>query len=196
MRYPFTLFKVKVKSGSVWHARFWDDALQKYAHSRSTGVSIEGKKERRREAEKAAEAMLVEMTSPAVAVSITPNPEPTGSQIPPNPGSIAPSPATVQKVADMPLTKYLADFWTPDSEYARFKRDVKKKPLTSYYIQMNHDDVRRHIEPFQGFVGVTVGGLSKGMLKKWLIWLLLVHLMGCFASCNDPNTILIMIQKL
>jgi hypothetical protein len=35
MRYPFTLYKVKSKCGIMWHARFWDDMLKKYAHSRT-----------------------------------------------------------------------------------------------------------------------------------------------------------------
>jgi integrase len=62
------------------------------------------------------------------------------------------------KVADMPLIQYLTNFWTPNSEYACYKRDVKKKPLTTYYIEMNHDDVRRHIEPFPGFAGEDISG--------------------------------------
>jgi integrase len=36
---------------------------------------------------------------------------------------------------------------------------------------MNHDDVQRHIAPFPGFAGVTVRGLTKALLKKWMIWL-------------------------
>jgi integrase len=71
----------------------------------------------------------------------------------------------------MPLVQYLEEFWIGNSEYARYKRDVKKKPLTPYYIAMNHDDVQRHIAPFPGFAGVTIGGLTKAMLKNWMIWL-------------------------
>jgi len=36
---------------------------------------------------------------------------------------------------------------------------------------MNYDDVRRHVEPFPDIAGVTVGSLTKAILKKWLIWL-------------------------
>jgi hypothetical protein len=39
---------------------------------------------------------------------------------------------------------------------------------------MNHEDIRRHVEPFPGFPGfsgVTVENLNKATLKKWLIWL-------------------------
>jgi hypothetical protein len=61
MRRPFTLYKEKTKSGTFWYARFWDESVQKYAHSRSTGIPVEGKKERRREAEEAARAFLVGM---------------------------------------------------------------------------------------------------------------------------------------
>ena len=36
---------------------------------------------------------------------------------------------------------------------------------------MNHEDIRRHVQPFSGFYGVTLGGLTKAHLKKWMIWL-------------------------
>ena len=65
MRYPFTLFKVKSKNGTIWHARFWDNEAQKYTRSRTTGIPVEGKKERRREAEDAARAILEDLTSNA-----------------------------------------------------------------------------------------------------------------------------------
>ena len=83
----------------------------------------------------------------------------------------APSSPKKAAIANTPLIDYLSNFWTPNSEYAQFKRDVQKHPLTPYYIEMNHDDVRRHVEPFPGFSGVTVGTLTKATLKKWLIWL-------------------------
>jgi len=77
----------------------------------------------------------------------------------------------INKVADILLTEYLENFWTPESEYANFKKNVQKNPLTPYYIQMNHDDVRRHVTHFPGFEGITVGSLTKATLKKYLIWL-------------------------
>jgi integrase len=154
MRRPFTLYKEQTKSGIFWYARFWDDAFQKYKHSRSTGVLVEGKKERRYEAEEAAKKLYVDFL---VAKSKVPQATPNSQQ--------------KKTVADTPLIEYLTNFWTPNSEYATFKRDVKKKPLTPGYIDMNHDDVRRHVEPYPGFYGVTVGSLNKAILKKWLIWL-------------------------
>ena len=60
-------------------------------------------------------------------------------------------------IADTPLLEYLSNFWTPNSEYAQFKRDVQKKPLSPSYIDMNHEDVRRHVELYPGFEGITVG---------------------------------------
>jgi len=60
MRYPFTLVKIKSKVGTMWHVRFWDKSLQKYAHSRTTGILAEGKKEHRREAEEAARKLYDE----------------------------------------------------------------------------------------------------------------------------------------
>jgi len=166
MRYPFTLYKVKSKCGIMWHARFWDDTLQKYAHSRTTGVLVEGKREQRREAEEVARKLQGEIKSAKI-----PSTQPAITQ-PTEPLTPIPQAAPINTtVANTPLIEYLFNFWTPESEYARFKRDVKNKALTAYFIGMNHDDIRRHVEPFQGFQGVTVGSLTKAMLKRWLIWL-------------------------
>jgi integrase len=74
-------------------------------------------------------------------------------------------------VANTPLIQYLENFWTPESDYAKYNRDVKDDPLTPYYIEMNHEDIRRHVQPFPGFEGVTLGSLSKAILKSWMIWL-------------------------
>jgi hypothetical protein len=63
MRYPFTLVKIKSKIGAMWHVRFWDETLQKYAYSRTTGILAEGKKEHRREAEEAAKKLYEEFTT-------------------------------------------------------------------------------------------------------------------------------------
>jgi integrase len=169
MRYPFTLVKIKSKVGTMWHARFWDESLQKYAHSHTTGILVEGKKEHRREAEEVARKLYEEFTE---AKPTEPQPIETQPNSP-TAQTTQDIPATTKNnsVADTPLIQYLSNFWTPNSEYAQFKRDVQKKPLTPYYIEMNHDDVRRHVEPFSGFSGVTVGSLSKAILKKWLIWL-------------------------
>jgi hypothetical protein len=122
---------------------------------------VEGKKERRYKAEKMARLLYEEFTA------TTPTQPTTTSQIPQG----VPNNPQKKCHSGHPLIQYLLDFWTPNSEYAQFKSGVQKKPLTPYYIEMNHDDVRRHIEPFSGFVGVTVGSLNKAILKIWLIWL-------------------------
>ena len=164
MRYPFTLVKIKSKVGTMWHARFWDESLQKYAHSRTTGILAEGKKEHRREAEEAARKLFEELAS---AKPTAPQPQGTPTQA----SHGIPNSLKNKTVVNTLLIEYLSNFWTPNSEYAQFKRDVQKNPLTPYYIEMNHADIRRHVEPFPGFAGITVGGLNKAVLKKWLIWL-------------------------
>jgi integrase len=169
MRYPFTLVKIKSKVGTMWHARFWDESLQKYAHSHTTGILVEGKKEHRREAEEAARKLYAEFTeskSTETKSAVT-QPDAPAAQ------TQQKQPAIPKKaiIANTPLIEYLSNFWTSNSEYAKFKRDVQKNPLTPYYIQMNHEDVRRHVQPFSGFDGVTVGSLNKAILKKWMIWL-------------------------
>jgi integrase len=171
MRYPFTLYKVKSNVGIMWHARFWDETLQKYAHSRTTGVLVQGKREQRREAEEAARKIFE-----TLAETITAKQQPAVTQPTEPPPQTQPPQATPDRpkfntVANTPLINYLSNFWTPNSEYANFKRDVEKKSLTPYYIEMNHDDVRRHVEPFPEFNGLTVGTLNKAILKRYLIWL-------------------------
>jgi integrase len=169
MRYPFTLYKKSYNNGvSIWQARFWDESLQKYFYSRSTGVIAEGKKEHRREAEDVAKKLYAELTGIKSA-----EPSPTVSPLnlaPPQAPQTQPTPKR-NIVASTPFLEYVTNFWTPDSEYAQYKRDVKKNPLTSDYIKMNHEDVRIHVEPFTEFSGLTVGELNKAVLKKWLIWL-------------------------
>ena len=159
----------------MWHARFWDENLQKYAHSRTTGVLVKGAREQRREAEDTAKKLYDEFMATKASL---PEPQPKQAQpiavapLPPSPPpQVAPESPKKQTVADTPLIEYLFNFWTENSEYARFKRDVKDKALTPYYLEMNHDDVRRHIVPFPDFDGVTVGSLTKALLKRWLIWL-------------------------
>jgi integrase len=159
MRYPYTLYKVKSKLGIMWHARFWDETLQKYAHSRTTGILAEGKKENRREAEDAAKKLYQDFITQRNEAETIGNVQVTRSK------------PVIKTVANTPLVEYLSDFWTAESEYAKFKRDVKLDPLTPEYIKNNFNDVRRHVQPFEGFEGVTVGSLSKATLKKWLIWL-------------------------
>jgi hypothetical protein len=54
---PFSLYRQETKTGPAWYARFWDESAKRYAVTRSTGVPVEGKKQRRYEAELAAREM-------------------------------------------------------------------------------------------------------------------------------------------
>ena len=159
MRYPYTLYKKQSKIGIMWHARIWDESQQRYAYSRTTGILAEGKRENRREAEDAAKKLYEDF--------IAQKKETEASQII---QATHPKP-TIKTVANTPLAEYLSNFWSTESEYAKFNRDVKHKPISPAYIKNNFNDTRRHVEPFEGFEGVTVGNLSKAILKKWLIWL-------------------------
>ena len=138
-RKPFTLYQKETQTGLVWYARFWDEITRRYAVTRSTGVPVEGKRQRRYEAEQAAREML-----PGIRFA------------PPAP--------------EKPFTQYVADFWTMDSPYVRECALVKKKPLSVDYVIMNHENVRRHMEPFPGFHGVTLRGLTAGVIRDWVTW--------------------------
>ena len=139
-RRPFTLFQRETKGGIFWYVRFWDEAVRKYAITRSTGVPVEGKKKRRYEAEEAAREMLPQIKF---------------------------TPATVEKS----FIQYLRDFWTPNSPYVKEAALVKKRPLSAYYISMNHDDALLHIASFPAFQGITLQKLTPALIRDWLIWM-------------------------
>ena len=69
------------------------------------------------------------------------------------------------------FTQYVSDFWLPDSPYVRECALVKKKPLSADYVTMNHENVRRHMEPFTGFDGVTLRSLTAGIIRDWMTWM-------------------------
>ncbi|MDR1253001.1 MAG: hypothetical protein LBK62_12700, partial [Treponema sp.] len=140
---PFTLYLKETRAGPVWYARFWDKNARRYAVSRSTGILAEGKKLRRYEAEQAARVMLPGIRFAADAPDQT----------------------------DKSFPHYVADFWLPDSPYVRECALVKKKPLAAAYISLHHEDVRRHIEPFPGFRGVTLKTLTAGHIRDWMRWM-------------------------
>ena len=58
----FSLYKKKVGTRYYWYARFWDAQRRTYSITRSIGIEVAGKKERRGDAEKAAAALLASIT--------------------------------------------------------------------------------------------------------------------------------------
>jgi integrase len=139
-RKPFTLYQRETQKGTVWYVRFWDETVQRYAVTRSTGVLVGGKKKRRYEAEQAAREML-----PRIEFA----------------------PATVEKS----FIQYVKDFWSPDSLYVREAALVKKRPLSAYYISMNHKDTDRHIASFPPFKDISLQKLTPALIRDWLIWM-------------------------
>ena len=180
---PYSLYKKRTKSGLFWYVRFWDTNAKEYNIVRSTGIQVEGKRERWREADDAAKAILEVLrqepaetnpTNNSISLSSEmPSPsEPMASQIDLPPMlALEQDQIETQSVRDTPFIQYLLDFWTADSGYVKYKRDVKKKPLSAYYIQMNHDDAIRHIAPFPGFHGIKLCNVTRKLLKNWLIWM-------------------------
>jgi len=73
-------------------------------------------------------------------------------------------------IAKRPLIQFLLDFWTPDSEYVREKRLVEKRPLSLTYIEGNHKNIEKHVEPFLDFQGLTVGKLTRAKVRTWKLW--------------------------
>jgi len=141
MRKP-TLYKHR---GS-WYARFWNEQEGKY-FSRALGVPVEGKKERRREAEETAWKLAADMAAKAAQAQ------------------------TVNTPASTPLLEYVENFWQPDSEYVREKALVEKNPISAHYLLTNRRMVESKMKPFTGFTDMTLGSLSKPVIRQWKIWL-------------------------
>jgi len=54
----FSLIKKQTPAGRVWYVKLWNSNAGRYSSIKSTGIPVEGKRERRREAEEAARAIL------------------------------------------------------------------------------------------------------------------------------------------
>ena len=109
---------------------------------------VEGKKERRREAEEAARQLSSEMEKP-IAVIHQPNPA----------------------VAQTSLLEYVESFWRPDSEYVREKALVERKPISAHYLLTNRRMVETKMKPFPGFANINLCELSKPVIRQWKLWL-------------------------
>ncbi len=72
--------------------------------------------------------------------------------------------------ADDLFLDYVKAFWTPESPYVRDRALVAKKPLSFAYVQNNHDDVTRHLQPFPGFKGLPLKDLTPGRIQDWMRW--------------------------
>ncbi|MDR2953016.1 MAG: tyrosine-type recombinase/integrase, partial [Treponema sp.] len=138
------------KHRGTWYARFWNEKEGKY-HSRALGVPVEGKKERRREAEEAARKIAADMAAEA-ARAVQP---------------VQP----VNMPTSIPLLEYAENFWQPDSEYAREKALLDKEPVSAHYLLTNRRMVETKMKPFSGFANMTLGGLSKPVIRQWKLWL-------------------------
>lgn len=153
----FNIYKKKSSDGTppVWYARFWDDTEGRYFATRSTGILAEGKRERRTEAERIAREMA---------------------------GTIKPKAKKSQEPSEL-LFDYLERFWKEDSPYFTERLILRKKKTSSYYIDMSHDDVRRHIRPCPHLQGVTLEKLKAGDVLAWQLWAIEKHGMAA-RRCN------------
>jgi len=69
VRTPFSLYRKNSRHGpDVWYVRFWDENAQKFSKTRSTGVLVVGKRQRRPEADAVARDLLA-------SINFTPKPK-------------------------------------------------------------------------------------------------------------------------
>jgi integrase len=67
---PFSLYKKSVGTRRYWYVRYWDPRLRAYTVHRATGIEVYGRRERKSEAEKAANDMLAEVCFSATYMTL------------------------------------------------------------------------------------------------------------------------------
>jgi len=83
---------------------------------------------------------------------------------------------------DRNFITYLENFWKPDSPYVKECANLKKKPLSVYYVQSNGDNIRLHIKPFTDFKQITLRELTSGLIKDWMTWAVDNELSGRYIN--------------
>jgi hypothetical protein len=69
------------------------------------------------------------------------------------------------------LIGYLQAFWTEGSKYLKAATLTRGEPLGTTYVKLHRDDIRLHVEPFEGFAGITMQDLSPALIQDWQLWL-------------------------
>jgi hypothetical protein len=135
------------KQRGTWYARFWNTKEKKY-HSRALGIPVEGKRERRQEAEEAARIIAADIAQKETEIL-----------------------QPVNQAATIPLIEYALAFWQSDGEYAREKALVEKEPLSAQYLLSSRLMVKTKMKPFPGFADITLNGLTKLLIRRWKLWM-------------------------
>jgi hypothetical protein len=78
--------------------------------------------------------------------------------------------ASSSKIGDLPLIQYVLDFWTPESPYVQECAVIKKKPLSTRYVQSQYNAAKLHIATYPGFKNLTVGELTADHIHDWMRW--------------------------
>lgn len=136
----FTLYRHPSAGGLVWYARFWNPDTRRYAVTRSTGVLVEGKHERRAEALAAAREMLP-------GIHFTPDPADVGF-----------------------LDYLREFWEPTTGVYVRDCVVMKKCRPSAYYVEASFQDIRRHLVPFPPFKNLTLRNLTPGLIFDWIAW--------------------------
>jgi len=68
-----------------------------------------------------------------------------------------------------PYLAYLTGFWSPEGQYAADKA-AQGEPLSTYYVKMSGDVIRRHIAPYTPFKRLTLETVTTDDLERWRTW--------------------------
>lgn len=73
-------------------------------------------------------------------------------------------------VGDMFFTDFLLDFWREESDYARERALVYKKPLSREYIRIAHQGVLLHLVPYPKMKNIILDDLTPAIIRDWMVW--------------------------
>ena len=146
MRADYVLYKSCYQGRLFWRARFfWDEQTGKYLKSRNLDIPVEGKWERRRDAEEAAEKMAAKMQKEKFQPSHFP-------------------------VAETSFLSYLVAFWSPDSDYIAEQAKVNNTPLSAMYLKNNQNNIRNHISVCPLLQNITLSELTRKIIRSYKLW--------------------------
>jgi integrase len=63
--------------------------------------------------------------------------------------------------------EYVLSFWSEDSQYLKKKILADKKPLSSYYVKMNQEGIKKYVCSYKRFYQLKISRLTTAMIDDW-----------------------------
>jgi hypothetical protein len=66
---------------------------------------------------------------------------------------------------------FLAEFWNANPPYFKEKELTEGRKPSAKHINNNISNLRKHIMPYRGFQGISVGAVKSATLRDWMLYL-------------------------